>query len=103
MAGSDGEGERQRPWGGRPARRMREMAKVTLPWVCGWCGKAIEHGLPPNHPMGWTLDHIFPRSAGGPVYLLEGCIPMHRRCNSAKGKGFKPPPTQPSEPHSQQW
>jgi hypothetical protein len=60
---------------GRPHRRRRAVAWLTLPRVCRFCGRPIEPGEP------WDLDHVLGREGGdfGPVALA------HRRCNRADG------------------
>lgn len=68
---------------GRPWARIKARWKATTR-ICYLCGHWIPEGLPPNHPLEYTVDHIDPRSAGGPP-TMENTAPAHRRCNSRKG------------------
>ncbi len=72
------QGRSGRPWE-RVKTRWKEISRV-----CYLCGHWIPDGLPRNHPLEYTVDHIDPRSKGGPP-TMENTAPSHRRCNSQKG------------------
>lgn len=68
---------------GRPWERIKNAWK-ELSRVCWLCGHWIPEDVPLNHPLEYTVDHIDPRSRGGPP-TMENTRPAHRRCNSRKG------------------
>jgi hypothetical protein len=82
VAGSNGRGN---------ARYKRDNArlKATLPPVCRWCGEAIDRALVYPNPMSWSADHVVPMAQGGDLYGER--VPMHLRCNDARGLGPLPP------------
>lgn len=50
---------------------------------CGLCGESIDLSLKFPHPMSRSVDHILPRSLGGPDELSNYQL-AHLGCNSAK-------------------
>lgn len=69
--------------------------RATAPPYCSgpWgCGEYIDRTLPPTDPMSWTSDHITALGNGGDLYGPR--VPMHRSCNTRKGKRTEPPPDQ---------
>jgi 5-methylcytosine-specific restriction endonuclease McrA len=70
-------------------RKVREQLKQTPGSnICQHpdCGKEIDMTLHSNHPMSWTADHIIPLSDGGNPTALSNLRPMHRSCNSKRGR-----------------
>jgi len=55
---------------------------------CGICHLAIDPTLKPPHPLGVTLDHITPLSAGGED-TYDNLWPAHFRCNVEKGDDLR--------------
>lgn len=67
----------------RKAKQLRHRTqKHNLP--CAWCGQPFDWTLPPTHRMAFTADHQEAIANGGK--LLGQLQPMHRFCNSSKGK-----------------
>lgn len=59
--------------------------------TCWWCWAPIDLSLDrQRHPMGLTVDHWNARANGGDKYSLDNLRPMHRSCNSSKGKRTVP-------------
>jgi 5-methylcytosine-specific restriction endonuclease McrA len=79
---------------GRPWSRVKKYFKATNR-VCWICGHWIPVDLPRNHPLEYTVDHVVPRSKGGPPTIANG-RPAHRRCNSRRGVGDNPTPPVPT-------
>jgi 5-methylcytosine-specific restriction endonuclease McrA len=52
---------------------------------CGICLLAINPGLPVNHPLALTIDHVVPLAAGGSD-AIGNLQPAHRQCNVDKGE-----------------
>ncbi len=71
-------------------RRAAAQLRREAPAVCCGCGKEIDLSLPHTDPWSWTADHepdiatllAMDLDPSDITYLR----PMHRRCNSAKGK-----------------
>lgn len=54
--------------------------------MCHICSAPIDLGLPTNHPMAWTLDHVVPLiDSDIDPYDETNLAPAHRRCNGRKG------------------
>ena len=53
-------------------------------WTCGICCEPVDPDLHSNDVWGATLDHIVPRSLGGPDEPSNLRL-AHRRCNSVRG------------------
>jgi hypothetical protein len=79
----------------RHARRTRErLAQVEDvdrlrvferdEWTCHICAGPVDRELPNSDPMGPTLDHVVPLSAGG-LHSYKNVKLAHRRCNESKG------------------
>ena len=66
------------------AALRREAADSGAP--CSVCGRAIDYTLGGMHPLGFTADHVRPRSRGG-SNERENLAPVHRACNRAKSDG----------------
>lgn len=64
----------------RKAKRLRNEGKD-----CSWCGKPIDYLLPFTDAMSFTADHPEALANGGHIFKQE-LAPMHRRCNTLKGK-----------------
>ncbi|MDR1266596.1 MAG: HNH endonuclease [Propionibacteriaceae bacterium] len=63
-------------------KRVKALRDLRIP-RCWICGRAIDYTLPPRHTMGFTADHVEPRSLGGDLY--GELRPAHRACNSRRG------------------
>lgn len=74
----------------RPKARLGNSASGTLlhriaeaqAMRCAGCGHALDFDLELNDPMQPSVDHVWPRSAGGKD--ADNRLAMHRRCNEAK-------------------
>lgn len=73
---------------GRPWRRIRAQVLADSD-VCSWCG----------HAGADAVDHVVPRSRGGPkldpanlrpIHGVTGCPTCQVRCNSVKGNSLSP-------------
>jgi 5-methylcytosine-specific restriction endonuclease McrA len=64
--------------------QLRGLCEQAGRCVCAICGHPINLLLHHEHPMSFTVDHIIPRSLGGPD-TLDNARPAHRRCNSQRG------------------
>lgn len=53
---------------------------------CHICGKTVDMRRPGTHPMGPTVDHLVPISAGGPDSPSNVGL-AHRTCNVRRGAG----------------
>lgn len=54
--------------------------------MCWICGLPIDMRLSPQHPMGWTMDHVYPVALRPDLAEDMGNIrEAHRRCNSLRG------------------
>ena len=53
-------------------------------WMCHLCGKPIDPDAHFNDNLAASLDHIIPRSLGGPD-SPENLRTAHRSCNSRRG------------------
>lgn len=77
---------------GRPRRRLIEQVRREEP-NCWLCGKPIDLSLPPNHPMGSTVDELVPLSLvedpRRAALTRAGCRHAHRSCNSSRGNGTR--------------
>lgn len=72
------------------AARLRAIA--SLDPICAICHKGIDVTLPMKDPatgamngLAVEVDHIIPRSRGGPVYALDNLQLSHMICNRRKG------------------
>lgn len=92
MAGSNGRGN---------ARYKAENAvlRSTAPPVCRWCYKLIDLSLRWPDPMSWSADHVVPLDRGGQLHGER--VPMHLKCNSARG--ISPLPPAPAYTTTEQW
>lgn len=61
-------------------RRLREMLAERDGYVCMLCKGQIRD----IHPHHITLDHIIPKSMGGPM-TVENLQMAHKNCNVSKG------------------
>jgi 5-methylcytosine-specific restriction endonuclease McrA len=52
-------------------------------WRCYLCGKPVDRTVPRTDPLGATIDHIVPRSRGGPD-APDNVATAHWRCNRQK-------------------
>lgn len=57
--------------------RLRPLVIARDGYVCGICGLPVPRG-------DVSIDHIYPRSKGGPTTMANLRV-THRRCNSRKG------------------
>lgn len=62
---------------------IRRSIYVRDGWTCGFCGEAVEDGLPSSSPWQATLDHIIPRSLGGSDDASNLRL-LHRYCNAVR-------------------
>ena len=65
-------------------RTYRQHLLHTLPPICALCAQPIHLTLKGTHPDGPTIDHITPRSKGGPTYDRTNIQLAHQHCNSAR-------------------
>lgn len=66
-------------------RLVRAMLAEQQAGLCAWCNLP----LPENLETGEVaLDHIIPRSRGGPDYIWNRQV-LHEQCNGPNGKGDK--------------
>jgi 5-methylcytosine-specific restriction endonuclease McrA len=78
-AGNEHDDGEVAPWASHSLAFMTEL--VTLQhWRCPWCGDYL-----PDSPRGTAIDHIIPRTYGGPHRRWNLQL-LHQECNSAKGK-----------------
>lgn len=70
-------------WRQKVARERRRLEKDPSLAECGICFEPIDMRLPPNHPKGFSLDHIIPLSRGGNI---RGPVrAAHISCNAELG------------------
>jgi 5-methylcytosine-specific restriction endonuclease McrA len=87
-------------------RRAKKRFFATVPPYCAWVdcpvpGGFVDVRLSGNHPLGPTVDHRVPATDAASFWAAANWSLMHRRCNSAKGRGVEIPvdrsyPTGPS-------
>ena len=53
-------------------------------WTCHICGGPVDHTVDGNNPLGPSLDHVIPLSAGG-AHSYDNVRLAHRKCNTVKG------------------
>jgi 5-methylcytosine-specific restriction endonuclease McrA len=53
---------------------------------CHLCGKAVNISIPASQPLGPTIDHLVPLSAGGWDCSTNVAL-AHRECNVKRGAG----------------
>lgn len=69
---------------GTGARRRARRALIERDgWICWVCQGSISPNLAPVHPLGATIDHILPLSAGGDHDLANLAL-AHYRCNQRR-------------------
>jgi 5-methylcytosine-specific restriction endonuclease McrA len=51
---------------------------------CQLCGSPVDLSLVSPHPLSASIDHIVPKSKGGPRNI-QNCQLAHRQCNIDKG------------------
>ena len=56
---------------------------------CYLCGLVVDLDAPIDHPGQATLDHVYPRSAGGSNRMSNLAV-AHLSCNQAKGNAVIP-------------
>ena len=67
------------------AQRDRDRATIRrTKAACHICGQAIDYNAPHLDPGEFVVDHLVPRSRGGPD-TLDNKAAAHRRRNAAKG------------------
>lgn len=76
-------GRKGRPWQRAAAHVRAQVRDLGKP--CVLCGHAIDLTLPPNHSLGFTVEHLDPLSLGGAPRELDRLAPAHRSCNSRRG------------------
>lgn len=79
----------QRARKGRTSTRLRATVKQMGSHICWLCGVPIDMGLPPEHRMSWTMDHVMPVSIRPDLAEDLGNIrEAHRGCNSSRGNNI---------------
>jgi 5-methylcytosine-specific restriction endonuclease McrA len=73
------------PYNQRRYRDLKRRFIARSSPACAICGEWLDRSLSGNHPMGPTVDHRFPTSAGGAFWDLGNWQLAHRRCNTSKG------------------
>lgn len=71
--------------------RHQAIAKIVRKQVekgepCHICEAPIDLTVPPRTRWSFSVDHITPRSKGGPS-TLANALPAHYGCNSRRGNG----------------
>lgn len=61
-------------------------------YACHLCMRFVRTDVPSDHPWSPTLDHLIPRSAGGPD-TPDNLATAHRWCNTRRGAAPLPNPT----------
>ena len=51
--------------------------------TCWLCHRAVPVDVPPSHPDRASMDHVIPRSQGGP-HTIDNLRLAHRMCNSLR-------------------
>lgn len=77
--------EKGKAWKKRHARNRRRTTRIGNRdgWVCHLCRKRVDKRLPWPDPMSATVDHIIPRSCGGPDEDVNLAL-AHFKCNMDK-------------------
>jgi len=66
-------------------RKLCEEVKRETAPICWRCGGWIDLELSGRNPMGWSGDHIKPRSTHPHLTFVKSNIrPAHMKCNSAR-------------------
>ena len=65
-------------WGGQKVTAARAMWAKRLPLPCSKCKRPV------TADQAWHVDHVIPRSQGGPEGV-ENQWPAHARCNTRDG------------------
>jgi 5-methylcytosine-specific restriction endonuclease McrA len=76
----------------RRARQAAQLVEAVDPdvvfardgWRCHLCRRPIDRRLSGHDPMGPTIDHLVPLSAGG-EHSYANVAAAHRRCNTRRG------------------
>jgi len=68
----------------RRRRRLGRKLAMAQGWLCPWCEKPLPPDLANTH-----LDHVWPRSKGGPDEEWNLQI-LHARCNHYKADAITP-------------
>lgn len=73
------------PWtDGATNTRLAALVVEAYGWTCWLCGEPINPALPRTHRRGLSLDHVVPRSKGGPDSVAN-LRPAHLGCNCRRG------------------
>lgn len=75
-------GHQTKEWSNLASSFAEQSAADDAP--CHHCGGQIDYNAPPNHPKGFTADHLSPLGLGGAV-VTDQLAPAHRGCNSRSG------------------
>jgi len=71
--------------GNSRAKRRRLRAVIARDGATCWlCGQPLDLSLPRDHDHAATLDHVHPRSIGGPN-AIHNLKVAHRACNLLAG------------------
>ena len=74
-------------------RRLRQRIAAEVfardRGACWLCGQATDPSKPYPHPLAPTLDHVQPRSRGGPT-TAANCKCAHYLCNTLRGSDERP-------------
>lgn len=76
---------RKPKWNKTEWANARKRAIASLDAVCAICHKPIDVEAAPFSPLSVEVDHITPRSRGGPLYALDNLQLTHSQCNRKKG------------------
>ena len=68
------------------AESLRRQIYERDGWTCQLCGGPLDVVAHPNSDWAPSLDHIVPKSAGGPD-SVDNLRASHRWCNTVRGDG----------------
>lgn len=70
-------------------KRRRRLAEQQW-WLCWWCGLRMTDSRDHADRMRVTLEHVIPRSEGGPNHH-DNYVVSHAECNNRRQSRCVPP------------
>lgn len=64
--------------------KTRELIRARDGDLCWLCNQPIDFKAAPNSAKAWSVEHLLPRSLGGPD-RIENLVLCHPRCNRILG------------------